>query len=177
MGLWPEVGGYPPPVMLTPFGPAAAGAPLAAAGVATPASTVIGTGNVALSYELALLDTVTLVKAFALNGATVNGNWDVGLYDGERQLLISTGSVAQAGPSVVQEQDITDITVGPGLYYLAFAFSSATAAYFATSISGPAGGIGGNLMLTAFPLPATFVSGGFTSIVPVFGFSSRTLVA
>ena len=114
---------------------------------------------------------------FVHNGATINGSWDVGIYDQEWKLMVSTGSVTQAGTNAVQEQDITDITIGPGLYYAAFAFSSATAAYFSSTVAGPLAGTGCNFMLSAFPLPATFTSGGLTSAVPLFGFSQRTLVA
>jgi hypothetical protein len=177
MGLWPEAPSRPPPVMLTPVCRASHGVSLAGGNAPAPVSTVIGTGNVALVYEVTLDDAVVLFKAFASNGATVNGSFDIGLYGSDWRLIVSTGSTAQVGASILQEVNITDVVVGPGVYYLAFAFSSATAAYICTSFTGPAGGVGGNLMLTAFPLPATFVSGGFTTVVPRFGFSTRTLAA
>jgi hypothetical protein len=164
------------PVMVTTFSRCGQGAVLAAASAPTPVSTVIGAAATVL-FPVDVFEPITLVKAFVMNGATVNGNFDIGIYDANLNKLFSTGSTAQAGASAIQEVDIADFQLDIGAYHLAFALSSTTAAYFAWSTSFSA--VAGSNFMTAaaFPLPATFVSAGPTSGTPLFGFSARSLVA
>lgn len=64
-----------------------------------------------------------------VNGATVNGNVDMGVYSEDGQtLLVSAGSTAQSGASAVQTKAVS-FTLSPGRYYLGFATSSATATF------------------------------------------------
>jgi hypothetical protein len=174
--LWPSSPSPPMPVMVTTFSRCGQGAVLAAASAPTPVSTVIGAAATVL-FPVDVFEPITLVKAFVMNGATVNGNFDIGIYDANLNKLFSTGSTAQAGASAIQEVDIADFQLDIGAYHLAFALSSTTAAYFAWSTSFSA--VAGSNFMTAaaFPLPATFVSAGVTSGTPLFGFSTRTLVA
>ena len=83
-------------------------------------------------YVPVLVDRIVTVKKMAvIDGATLNGNVDVGIYDEAKNRLVSIGSgTAQAGTSAVQTFDITDTTLNPGLYYLAMSTNSNTATYF-----------------------------------------------
>jgi hypothetical protein len=100
---------------------------------------------------------MTVVKMFTLNGSTINGNVDVGIYDANGVRLVSSGSTAHAGASVIQEFNITDTLLLPGLYYLAIASDSATATFEVWSANGAilrSLGVVGQ-QTTGFPLPAT----------------------
>lgn len=91
------------------------------------------------------------------NGATVSGNVDLGLYDHVGTRLFSTGSTAQAGTSAKQAVDVADVLVGPGLFYLALACSSATATMInydpASTLMAKFAGL--YTQASAFALPAT----------------------
>lgn len=175
MGLWPAAPTMPSPLMVTTFSRCGQGAVLAGVAAPTPVSTVIGAAATIL-FPLTIEDPITLVKAFVMNGATVVGNFDIGVYDQALTKLFSTGSTAQSGANVLQEVDIADFTLDVGSYHLAFALDSTTATYFAWSTAF-AQVAGANFMTTsAFPLPATFTSAGTTSGTPLFGFSARSLV-
>lgn len=178
MSLWPEPSVDIVPVMVSPFSGVGAGFGAAALASPTPTSQAIGAANATVAFPIYLPDTATFVKAWVVNGATVSGNLDIGLYDETWSLITSTGSFAQAGASIMQEQDITDVTVGPGLYYLAMALSSATATFqLANSNVLIAVTSGSNYMLTAFPLPAVFAPAAFLNGLALFGLSQRSLVA
>lgn len=107
-----------------------------------------------------LIDTIRLA-----NGATVNGNVDVGVYrfDGTNYVRIaSSGSVAQAGTSAVQALTLTaPVTVRDG-DYLAFAADSATGTYrIMTHVGSALVGTPMNLSLakaTSFPLPTSIAT-------------------
>ena len=71
----------------------------------------------------------TAVKMCATNGATSNGNVDVGIYDDQFNYLISSGATAQGTVSILQEYDITDTVLPPGVYWMAISSSSATATF------------------------------------------------
>jgi hypothetical protein len=112
------------------------------------------------------------------NGATLNGNVDVGIYDLAGKRLVSLGSTAQAGASVVQVGDITDTPLNQGVYYMAMASSSATATFARVqpgSIGVRAGG--GLQQATAFPLPssATFAAVA-SSFLPMLALVTVTVV-
>jgi hypothetical protein len=173
MGLWPSVG-VPSPLLLSSFSRSSGGAALNGMAAPTPTSTVIGAA-ISILYPLYLDEAVALVKAFVMNGATVNGNWDVGVYDRGLKLIVSTGSTVQSGANALQEAAIGPITLDPGAYHLGFALSSTTGAYFAWNSAFTLTG-GSNYQAT-FPLPATFVPAGTTSGTVLFGASQRSLVA
>jgi hypothetical protein len=61
---------------------------------------------------------VTVVELGVSNGTTATGNIDIGLYDSAGTRLVSTGSTAKSASAVIQAIDVTDTTIGPGLYYL-----------------------------------------------------------
>jgi hypothetical protein len=64
-----------------------------------------------------------------LNGATVSGNADIGLYDSEGNRLVSSGSVAQASANAIQVQTLTTTLLKVGLYYMALAVDNTTATF------------------------------------------------
>jgi hypothetical protein len=108
-----------------------------------------------------------------VNGGTVSGNVDVGMYSADGRRIVSSGSVAQSGPNGFQFFSFAggpNQRFEPGLYYVAVAFSgsgtiSGTAAFGSTKLRV----LGLAQMGSAFPLPAaaTFESISSTLFPPV----------
>lgn len=67
----------PPSIFLSMFSPEALGLSLRSYTVTAPTSTVV-VQNLAYFFPFTLYETTTYVRAWAYNGATANGNWDVG---------------------------------------------------------------------------------------------------
>jgi hypothetical protein len=142
------------------------------------ASAVYPTANLAIYVPFSLGVPITAVQMFIYNGATVSGNVDVGLYAADGTRLVSMGSTAQAGTSVLQAFDITDTPLGPGNYYLACAVDNTTATLFRLAPTArQIAGLGCFTQVTAFPLPAVATFATYASAyLPVFGLSTRTVL-
>lgn len=166
------------PVVLSPLNPQSLGAMLNAMGYAFTGATAWATANKAIFIPYSVGGIVTVKKMFVVNG-TVSGNIDVGIYDRNGVRLVSIGSTAQAGASVIQEFDIADTTLGPGLYYLACAMDNNTGQ---VELVGPGSAQGKSMgifeMTSAFALPATatFASLSGTVRVPFIGAHLRTVI-
>lgn len=133
---------------------------IAGSGDAPPASTTFSQ-NVSRYYPLYVDRSLVAQKLWWLNGATVNGNVDIGIYNSSSFVpgakIITTGSTAQAGTNVIQEVDITDTFLkGPALYFIGLATDSATATFFAGALAASVGRAAGVMQqLASFPLPST----------------------
>jgi hypothetical protein len=135
--------------------------------------------NRAMFVPVSVQAPLTVVKLFTLNGATASGNVDVGIYDAGGVRLVSSGSTAQAGTSVIQEFNITDTLLLPGLYYLAIAADNTTGTFEVWSANAAIlRSLGILMQLTAFPLPATatFALYAGTTRVPFVGATLRSVV-
>ena len=88
------------------------------------------TANKAIYCPVLVDRVITVTQMAVVNGATVNGNLDLGIYDEAGNKVVSKGSTAQSGTNAVQALDITDTELKPGLYFLALASSSGTATFF-----------------------------------------------
>lgn len=133
-----------------------------------------GTANLALYFPIEIPETVSITKLWWQNGTTATGNVDCGIYDEEQNRLVSTGSTAQTGTSVVQSVDITDVTLVAGLYYFALAASSGSSTFWVVGSSALATSYGWSVYRQtsafALPNPATFATTKVTaSIIPKFG--------
>ena len=115
-----------------------------------------------------------------MNGATLGGNTDVGIYDEEGVRRVSIGPTAQAGISSLQTFDITDTFLMPGTYFLALANTTTTATYICASMNVPrprAAGVVEQTGLTSgtLPNPATFAAYTRT-FVPAIAAHYQTVV-
>jgi len=183
---------FPPAVVITPWSIESCGSELAAlcianasGGMFAAASGVPGS-NKTYWFPFRIYETSTAVKMSYIVGSTSNGNIDVGIYDSQGNLLVHSGSVAQGTASTLQEIDITDTILQPGLYYMAIQFSSASGTWFVRapandefalpSLSLYAAILGG------FGLPSTFVpssnfnAGDATPPIGLLGVHFDTLV-
>jgi hypothetical protein len=138
-------------------------------GYAFLASTGNGTypaANDAIFIPVKLERPALVKRLFALNGNSLNGNIDMGIYTKDGARIVSIGSTAQAGVVAIQFFDITDTFLTPNLYYMAVAMNnnSATLRRFnITAIRQQQFGI--LRAASAFPLPSSVT---FTSVNAAF---------
>lgn len=134
--------------------------------------------NRALFFPIRVASPFLITKVAWLNGATVNGNVDVGVYDILGNQIVSLGSTAQATINAVQSGDIADTLLERSLYYIALASDSATATFFASApIALLLRSFGVQEMAAAFPLPATATFANPSSAyIPSFSLHNSTVI-
>jgi hypothetical protein len=165
------------PIVLSPAAPQSLGYALNAMGLGA-ASVTWPTANKALTVPFSVFSPITIVKMFVINGAAVSGNIDVGIYSKASQKLVSSGSTAQAGTSAIQEFNITDTLLMPGMYFFAVALDNTTGTL---EMWNPNAAIGKSLGVfeqsSAFPLPSTLTLVTNTAArIPCVFATQRTVV-
>jgi hypothetical protein len=87
--------------------------------------------NTAYMWPFKLTDWATAYQLLFMVGATSSGNIDVGIYDAQKNKVVSAGSTAMSATvNTVQELNITDTLLAPGDYLLAAACDNTTATCF-----------------------------------------------
>jgi len=126
-------------------------------GLSTLISGTLNLTNRAQFSPFRLQAPITVKRLFCANGTAVNGNIDLGIYAYDGTRIISTGSTAQAGTSVVQSITIADTLIGPGDFWFAFVMDNATGTVVRLNMSSTPGAKRAGIMekTSAFPLPAT----------------------
>ena len=142
-----------------------------------PASAAWASANAAVFVPFRIGAPMIVQKLAWANGATLGGNVDIGIYDEAGTRIVSSGSIAQSGTNNLQEADITDTYLLPGLYFLAVACNSGTATlliFTAASTQVPRM-VGVLAQASAFPLPAVASLGTVSSAqVPLAAAFGRT---
>ena len=154
MGDWPVVA-MPPPFSITPWHADSLHVMPRGVPSTAPVSGVT-VQNQAYFYPFRI-DTGAVANAMGvINGATQNGNIDMGIYDNEFNRIVSQGSTAAAGvTNGLKVLNITDTTLNPGTYWMAYVTDSATNTVFRT-VAADEASIPANPMMvqaSAFPLP------------------------
>lgn len=184
MSNWPERFIVPGPI-ISPASFESIGQALTNVG-ATMSSVASGTypsANVAIYVPFIATCRFTARRLFLYNGATASGNLDLGIYDASadnapRRRLASAGSTAQSGTNAIQQVDITDLDLGPGLFFLALAMDNATGTVFRMT---PAAeflrAFGVFQEASAFPLPANATPATMAQgAMPYFGLSTSAVL-
>lgn len=110
----------PPPTISTMSNPAwRASAP-------SYASAVWPSANRAIYYPFRITDTVLVTQLFCGNGTVAANNIDIGIFNADGRKIVSSGSTAQAGTSTLQLFNVTDTTLGKGMYYIGMAMDGVT---------------------------------------------------
>lgn len=146
--------GPPEGFVITTFGYEAAGAQW---GQGTWGTGFNPVANQAYYLPFVVARPFTVYRMAWISGSSA-GNVDAGVYSFSGSRLVSTGSTAMAGANAIQQVDVTDTDLVPSRYYLAIAFSSASASPLGNSPGGLAPQwalAGGKQEASAFPLPAT----------------------
>jgi len=114
--------------------------------------------NKAIYVPFTLERARTVRKMAWHNGAAIAGNVDVGVHALTGARMLSLGSTAQAGTSVIQVGDVTDTLLPPGNYFMSLAASSASAQFLGRSGGGHqniVAALGVKVQTSAFALPST----------------------
>lgn len=153
---------------------------LMALGVAAPASAVWPTANLAIYIPFVLAAPYPVKQVWWLNGATVTGNTDVGVYTPGGARLLSSGSTVGSGVSALQSVTLgTPVLLMPGAYYLGMSCSLGTNTIqrFSLGIADDGKMMGLAEQTTALPLPdpATFATYTRT-YVPICGISHAVVL-
>lgn len=140
-------------------------------GGTTPSSGAFPASNDALLVPFYIHQSSLIKRLFAINGSSVSGNIDMGLYTQDGARITSIGSTAQAGTSTIQFFDIADITLGPGRYYLAVAMDNTTGTLFRANPSvARLQAVGMAKQATAFALPSSITFATVTALyLPLIG--------
>jgi hypothetical protein len=148
------------------------------AGAAPTTSTAWGTANLAWFLPFSLPWSYTVQRLFLANGATVNGNIDLGIYSLAGAKLASTGAVAQATVTEVQYVALgSPLVLAAGTYLFGISLSSATGTVsMSASVTPPFGRIMGMFQqATAHPLPTTATLAAWNSTgYPLVGITRTT---
>lgn len=176
MGDWPSYPGLRlPHLTVTNLGSRCAADFLVAGVCPAFASAAWPSANRALLYPVSLDAPFTAARMFWVNGGTVSGNVDAGLYDASGHRLGSTGSTAQAGTSALQSAALTaSVGLAPGTYYLALAVNNTTATFYRTVISFSTFTWAGAASAFALPATVTLAAAGF-DYSPLLGMSSGSI--
>lgn len=119
-------------------------------------SAVWPSANLAVYMPVCVQIPCIITKFFSHNGTVASGNIDIGLYTNDGCRLISTGSTAQSGTSVVQSVDVTDTLIGAGIYYIAMAMDNTTGTVIRVASNANLMRLHGMYQqASAFALPAT----------------------
>lgn len=169
----------PPSVLITATSFESLGGVLRQLTNATFTSGAWPTANLAIYVPFVLSASIPVVKLFAVNGASVSGNVDVGVYDENWGRLFSSGSVAQASTNTLQALATVTQALAPGRYYLGLSCDNTTSTFlrWQPSIAPLLAGEGVAQQASAFPLPSTAVPAVYAqTYLPLFGISQRTIV-
>jgi hypothetical protein len=136
---------------------------------ATIAAATVG-ANVAYCMRIQVEAPITVATLSIVNGGTISGNVDVGIYRSDGTTLtrlVSAGSTAQAGVSAIQTFNTTDVDLFPGFeYYLVFSIDNTTGILLRATTSSAASLMSKRVVAfnTSFPLPSTLtISSGVAS--------------
>lgn len=128
--------------------------------------------NLAIYVPLQLPFWYPVKRVFWVNGSTITGNYDLGIYSKGGNRMASTGSTAMTPASDLQYANL-DILLSPGAYYIALLNDGTTnRAFGGTAITANAGRIGGlkEQAVGAATLPATATFANYTrTLIPFFG--------
>ena len=184
MTFAPPMLARPGEIVITPYSLQSIGVTMLVGGGGGAASANWIAANVVIFIPFRVIEAITITKLFWSNGAAVAGNLDAGIYDTSSNLLVSTGTTAQAGTTNAQVVDVTDTTIGRGVYYMALVSDTSGATQKINSVA-PAAGLcqsyglleqaGVTLPLATNASPATFAK--YTrAFIPYFGLQAYRAV-
>jgi len=103
---------------------------------------------------------IVATMLFWLNGATMSGNCDIGIYDARFQRIVSSGPVPQAGINAAQVVSISPTPLPPGgPYHFALAMDNGAGHVMRnTPFSGQINFCGGFMAIAGYPLPASLTA-------------------
>lgn len=136
--------------------------------------------NLAIYIPIAISRPAVVLKLWVVEGGIGTGNFDLGLYNSAGTRLVSTGATAKAAIVSLHTVDVTDTTVGPGIYYIAMVADSATDTYEGDNDAAPnyasLGVLTESLGSTALPATASWALNNTLAFYPWIGLSVEATV-
>lgn len=128
--IWPTVE-IEPCVTITPVSLESIASAVLGGGTNVPnfASAQWQVADTAILFPFTLTKRATFVEMYTVTGGTSAGDVAVGIYDSNFTRLVSSSST-QGATNALQTFNITDTTIGPGLFYLAINATATTATFF-----------------------------------------------
>ncbi len=139
-------------------------------------------GSLAVLFPFYLGQFMSVDCVYWINGATVAGQVDLGIYTEQGTKVYSTGPLLQSGVTSLQMTPVhPEVELGPGVYYLALVASSGTATFRSANNSLSTGSMAKVLGMAqapaAYPLPQV-ITGTWRTLgqdqIPGFGMSSES---
>lgn len=165
-------------ITVHPFGPECLGQEIAAINNVTLGSAA-WTANLLIFIPLMIAEPLTVSQFWWMNGATVNGNTDVGIYSEDGQTKFgSSGSTVNSGTSQIQVVNVGDFVLpANSRLWLALGSDSATQTYSRINpIVGALDLIGVKQQAAGWSsgLPGTItIATPTVAIIPNFGFTGK----
>jgi hypothetical protein len=136
------------------------------------------TANKAIFIPFRTNELTRMQTPAVINGGTVSGNIDGGIYTEDGVRLVSSGSVAQTGTNATQSLTIANFNLPAGNYYFAVSMdnNTGTLGRFAAGNVASLRALGVKEQTTAFPLPANATFAQIASdYVPTFFLSTSSI--
>ena len=173
------VGGDRDSALTTPWSHDALGVDIQATGFSVNGN-ITWIANLATYVPFILARPKLIAQFFWVNGTSVAGNTDVGVYNEGLTKVLSTGSTANSGTTTVQAVNVTDTLLQPGRYWLALASDSSTHIYFGDSIIARAQDMWGvkqqaSGWSSGLQTTPTFAAPAQT-LLPLFGFTPGSVI-
>jgi hypothetical protein len=164
-------------LFISPWSLWSIGAEMVSGIAAAPATAVYSAANRAHFIPLYIPRTVVVHRMWVLNGTSVSGTIDMGIYSETGTKIVSKGGGDnQTGANAIQFLDITDTELARGTYYMAISMSNNVGHVLRIQpgIADLLKAYGIAIMDTAHALPATATLADPTSsYVPMFGIALR----
>ncbi len=135
--------------------------------------------NLGIFVPFTLRSPYLVRRLWWVNGASVAGTTDMGVYTQGGARLVSAGPQTQAGTSQVQTFTPTAVLLDPGSYYMALSASSTSATYLRwvalTARLLQMWGVAQQGSVATLPDPFTLAAIGSTYL-PLFGIANATVI-
>lgn len=136
-------------------------------------------GSLAIFIPFRVAARTTVAQLWVFNGGTASGNLDLGFYDTAGNRLVSKGSTAQSGTSIIQVLDVTDTIIEAGNYFLGVVLDNTTGTVrnWTQPTTDAFRSMNVYQMAAAFPLPSTATFATMTqSILPFVGLTQAAAI-
>jgi hypothetical protein len=135
--------------------------------------------NLALYVPFAVPLPIRVLKLWFGCGSIGTDNFDLGLFTAAGTKLVSSGATAKAASGTEVVVDVTDTSIGPGLYYIGLSCASTGSSFYLYGFTTPiAAAYGIKQEEAAHPLPATATMvNASSSYIPLVGMLIEATVA
>jgi hypothetical protein len=170
-------GGRLNPLFISTFGPNSLGTEVANIASAAPASDTWPATDRSILVPFVVESPYVAMKLWFVVGGTASGNYKMAVYREDFVRLAVTTAAAATAANSVEEQDITDLILQPGRYYLGLTNSGTTGTVSRAEPSVEIlKALGVCASTTSLPDPASPVVVATNDYIPLMGLAGRTLV-